>query len=224
MYNFFPAWVVIAANVAVYAISAVLVGFLIWAAFALRAKRHYTVLVTAAPMLLLFYALGNAFKVAAVGPEFARYHLGDFGFPAALVLLIVTVHELVIRSKPAGTDEMSIVAHILKLNRLKMWIAVYAVALSVAYEWISGVLVEQLGNRPNSGVGRFDWIDVACYVFGGGIYFFCLFGANRILSKELAIHIEQLQRQRQISLLQTKADRVALRKGYEKPRKPHGVR
>lgn len=224
MYNFFPTWVVITANVVVYATFAGLLGFLIWIAFALRAKRDYTVLVNTASALSLLYLLGNALKVASVGPEFARYHLGDVGFPAAVALLIFTAYNLVAWSKPVADDQLSIAAHVLKRNCLKMRITLCAVVLSVVYEVLSGVLVGQLGDRPNPGLGRFDWIDVACYLVGGGSCFFCLFGANRLLSKDVARFHEQIQGQRKVDTQHAKTDREALRKGYKKPRKRHGVR
>ena len=224
MNNFYPEWVVVAANVAIYALIAALAWVLFLVTLKCIVKNYIGALLTTANSLFLLYPLGNAYKVAAVGPEFMRFHLGDIGFPPAVALFLFVVYSLLV-GREVSTDASGPTIELLMAdNRRKMACAVTAFVLSLGYEWVSGSLADQLSDSTNPGIGHFDWIDVACYALGSAALYACLYGINRLLHAE---QLMTLQREREEWIQMkaaSKASAALQRKNYKRPRKNRGVR
>lgn len=162
------------------------------------------------------YALGNAFKVAAVGPEFFRFQLADIGFPPAVALGLFMFYSFLNRLFKRHNPPTGFIAE----NKYKMWLVGYALILSYAYEWFSGIIVSRLGDAPNAGMGAFDWFDIISYTVGAISFWLCLYGANRFLKKEVQANQEKRALLARYELTQKKLENKEIRARYKKPRKP----
>jgi len=222
MYDFFPEWVVIAANVAIYVLIAAMVGVLVMITVKLKSKNYIAAFMIASNSFVLIYACGNAFKVAAVGPEFARYYLADIGFAPAAAFVLFGLYEIATMRNSIRASSMDRANRFLKNNKYKMVVGLFTFLLSIGYEWISGFAVDQLGNKSSTAVGHFDWLDIAAYALGTALFIGFLYGANRMAriwkAYELRVQ-DELQRE-----APKQRANVSVRRRYKKPQKPRGVR
>lgn len=222
MYDFFPEWVVVAANVAIYVLIAAMVGVLVMIAVKLKSKNYIAAFMIASNSFVLIYACGNAFKVAAVGPEFARYYLADIGFAPAIAFILFGLYEIATTRNSIGTTSIDRANRFLKNNRYKMVVGFFTFLLSVGYEWISGFAVDQLGDKSSAPVGHFDWLDIAAYALGTTLFIGFLYGANRMTRIWKAYELRAQDELRRNA--SKKRANVSVHRRYKKPQKPRGVR
>jgi hypothetical protein len=129
--------------------------------------------VVARPMGLLIifgssYPLSLGLKGLVIGPDWIRWHLGDFGFQFFLFLAITTVMKTT-RHLNIGVDG-NVLEHRERL--LRFGISHYRKAfiigfcISVAYELFTGLAYARAGVTNPLGAGSFDWFDIVVYALG----------------------------------------------------------
>lgn len=104
--------------------------------------------------LAVIYFFGASLKVTMLGPDWLRYHMGDFGFPVAIAYIYGFSHE-------AADDDT------LDVLRRRTRILYFTLALSIGYELFCGLMINVLGLKSTFPfIGGFDPIDIVMYVLG----------------------------------------------------------
>ncbi|HEX7483539.1 MAG TPA: hypothetical protein VF281_00140 [Candidatus Saccharimonadales bacterium] len=180
--------------------------------------------VVARPMGLLIvfgstYPLSLGLKGLVIGPDWIRWHLGDFGFQFFLFLAIITVMRTSMHLN-IGVNGM-VLEHRERL--LRFGISHYRKAfiiglcMSVAYELFTGFAYARSGVANPLGAGSFDWFDVVVYALGAATGLAVIEWMKRLAKAEVS-NIHELQA---LELTKRPAARQAQPKSYPK-RKRHG--
>lgn len=122
-----------------------------------------------ASLVASMYVVGNGFKMLILGPQFLRWHLSDFGFPAFIGFML-SVHGRVL--KHSRSEQITVAMHKLRVAKNVFRTTCIAIGLAVCYEVFVGILFRSAGDRVDTKqlfVGNFDWLDILAYCVGGTV-------------------------------------------------------
>lgn len=120
--------------------------------------------------LAMIYGLGCVLKFMVLGPDFVRWHLADVGFPAMIVAAYVALYGYWYK-KIQPIEDYARAKRSLAEATVAQFAAPIAVLISCAYEFSAHAAQTSAQAGPVY-VGRFDWVDIVCYVVGGLVVFF----------------------------------------------------
>lgn len=161
----------------------------------------------------LLYPVGMGFKLLQVGPEFARFHLTDIGFPVMLGMgLAFIVTYVALRNPSLGKYDRYRVNH-----RFRMPALLVALLLSYGYEAMVGYVYRSNPGISVSMVGNFDWADMAMYTLGAAIAFW----SYRRYGIEMEAYIAEDQRQAHEASEARRADKRARKAAGRRKRRTY---
>jgi hypothetical protein len=138
-------------------------------------------------LLMWLYPLGMTLKLGMLGPWWLRWYLQDVGFPLVVAFVLWVI---VGRRMPEDGRAMSTWLRQLRDKfAARMVVTGVGVLISIIYEIVAHFMVvaaERADPEATFLVGKFDPVDVACYV-AGGLMAVALFAYGRWrLGQELA--------------------------------------
>ena len=135
------------------------------------------------------YLTGNICKFAIFGPSFIRWHLGDFGFAICVISVIYMIlfNGSNVDESIIGTKQKNLIKEWMEEirgNFVKSIIGGFAVC--ICYEALSGYLTS-IAPENNSGIGKFDIIDVAAYLLAAILLLATVVIQNQVSRKKLQL-------------------------------------